>query len=289
VEEWDLDGMLKHTRDAVRFSVSHGCPAMYVTEDTTRSRRETLQTLLSEAVECGATRVCLCDTVGHALPNGVQALVRFVRDEVLGPAKRDIKIDWHGHSDRGFSLVNSLAAIEAGADRVHATALGIGERAGNTPMDLLLVNLRLLGIVRRDLRKLREYTETVAKYCGYVMPANYPVVGADAFRTGTGVHAAAIIKCLAKDHDWLVDEVYSGVPAGDFGYEQVIEIGPMSGKSNVQYWLKRRGIEPHPKLVDTVFDNAKKIPHLLTDVDVYRIIVEQFVSKNAPGGGGSNA
>jgi 2-isopropylmalate synthase len=219
VEGWDLKQMLKHTREAIEFSLSNGCPVMYVTEDTTRSNPETLKILLSKAIEYGATRLCICDTVGHALPNSVRGLIYFIRKEIICSKKSDVKIDWHGHSDRGLALANTLAAVEAGVDRVHGTGLGIGERAGNTPMDLLLVNFKLLGIVKSDLTKLKEYCEKVAKYCGYSIPMNYPVVGADAFRTGTGVHAVAIIKSIAKEEDhWLQDKVYSGVSAGDFGF-----------------------------------------------------------------------
>ncbi len=280
VEDWDLDRMLKHTREAVTFSVKNGCPVMYVTEDTTRSTPEMIRALLSTAVECGATRVCLCDTVGHATPCGVKALVRYMRDDVL--AGTDVKIDWHGHSDRGLALPNTLAAIEAGADRVHGTGLGIGERAGNTPMDQLLVNLRLLGIVHRDLSRLKDYCDAVARYCGRAIAPNYPVVGRDAFRTGTGVHAAAIIKSIAKEEDhWLRDVVYSGVPAGDFGFRQMIEIGPMSGKSNVQFWLQERGLTPHPELVDLIFERAKVSSCVLDHPQIYQIIVEELFSAKA--------
>jgi 2-isopropylmalate synthase len=284
VEGWDLDLMLRHTRDAIRFAVSNGCPVMYVTEDTTRASRDTIKALFSEAIECGATRMCLCDTVGHATPNGVRSLIRFVREEVIGPDSR-IKIDWHGHSDRGLAMANAFAAIEAGVDRVHGTGLGIGERAGNVPMDQLLVNLKLLGIITHDLRKLKAYCDAVARTCGCTIPANYPVVGMDAFRTGTGVHAAAIIKSVAKEDDhWLRDEVYSGVRAGDFGFRQIIEIGPMSGKSNVSYWLEERGLDAPTRLVDRVFERAKNATRVMRDDEIYRIIVEEFMKNTrAPG------
>jgi len=283
IEDWDIDRMISCSREALLFAATHDCPTMYVTEDTTRSDPGTLHTLLSNAIECGAKRVCLCDTVGHSTPNGVRALVHFVRQEIIG-SERDVEVDWHGHSDRGLSLANTLAAIEAGAQRVHGTGLGIGERSGNTPMDLLLVNLRLLGLIDRDLSMLRAYCEAVATYTGQTIPANYPVVGADAFRTGTGVHAAAIIKSIAKEDDrWLCDEVYSGVRAGDFGLQQIIEIGPMSGKSNVQYWLRARGLPLHPVLVERIFERAKHSPTVLSDNDVYKVIVEDFVSDQVAG------
>ena len=278
-EGWDLDTMLKHTREAADFSVSNGCPIMFVTEDTVRTDPETLKILLNEAIEHGASRLCLCDTVGHSTPGGVRRLIAFVREEVVKPSGEDIKIDWHGHSDRGLALSNSLAAIKAGADRVHGTCLGIGERAGNTAMDLLLVNLQLLGIAKQDLRKLKEYCVTVSRYCGYSIPSNYPVVGQDAFRTGTGVHAAAIIKSLAKEEDhWLSDLVYSSVAAEDFGFQQIIDVGPMSGKSNIEYWLKKKGINQDDHVVDAIFQHAKSSDHILDDDEIYRVIVERCIA-----------
>lgn len=286
VEGWDIDIIRKNTRDAVTFAASHGCPVMYVTEDTTRSNPETLKILLSEAIECGATRVCLCDTVGHATPNGIKALVQFVKHDIIGArhgnngeeTPSEVQIDFHGHSDRGLGLANALAAIEAGADRVHGTALGIGERAGNAPMDLLLVNLKLLGLIKQDLSKLKRYCEAAAEYCGFSIAANYPVIGHDAFRTGTGVHAAAIIKSFAKEEDrWLSDVVYSGVCAKDFGYRQVIEVGPLSGKSNVQYWLKDKGIDFDQRMIDALFEAAKNSSRIMSDYDIYKAIVERVM------------
>ena len=227
-----MDRILKSTEEAVSFAVKQGLPVMYVTEDTTRARPETLKQLYGAAIDCGATRICLADTVGHATPDGVRSLVDFVKKQIV--KKQDVKIDWHGHRDRGMGLANCLAAIEAGADRIHATALGVGERVGNAEMDLLIVNLKLLGAYSGDMSKLPEYCRTVADAVGIPIPINYPVMGTDAFRTGTGVHAAAIIKAKKKGHAWLADRVYSSVPAAELGLEQRIDISPVSGLSNVK-------------------------------------------------------
>jgi len=270
-EDWTLDRILKATEEAVTYAVQHGLPVMYVTEDTTRARPETLKALYGAAIDCGATRICLADTVGHATPDGVRALVRFVKREIV--KGKSVKVDWHGHRDRGMGLVNCLAAIEAGVDRVHATALGVGERVGNAEMDLLIVNLNLLGAHRRDLSKLPDYCRLVADAVGLPIPANYPVLGADAFRTGTGVHAAAIIKAKKKGHDWLANRVYSSVPAEEFGLEQKIEISPVSGISNVKYWLETHGYDPDDEAACTVlFDAAKKADRVLSDDECHRLL-----------------
>ncbi len=270
-EDWTLERMLEATEEAVTFAVRHGLPVMYVTEDTTRATPDVLRRLYGAAIDCGATRLCLADTVGHATPDGVRALVNFVRKEIVG--KKDVRIDWHGHRDRGMGLINCLAAIEAGVDRVHATALGVGERVGNAEMDLLIVNLKLLGAHRRDLAKLPEYCRTVADAVGIPIPINYPVMGADAFRTGTGVHAAAIIKAKKKGHAWLADRVYSSIPAEELGLEQVIEISPVSGLSNVKYWLQSHGYDPDDEAAcKALFDAAKQADHTLSEAECHRLV-----------------
>lgn len=272
-EDWTLDRMLHATEEAVTFAVNHGLPVMYVTEDTTRAQPDVLKALYGAAIRCGARRICLADTVGHATPVGVRALVRFVKDEIVAPSDESVKIDWHGHRDRGLGLVNCLAAIEAGADRVHATALGVGERVGNAEMDLLIVNLVLLGAHRHDVSKLREYCLTAAEHIGIALPPNYPVLGKDAFRTGTGVHAAAIIKAKRKGDDWLADRVYSSVPAGMFGLSQRIEITPMSGLSNVRYWLEHHGYASDDETaVQALFEAAKQTDRALTDEECHRLV-----------------
>src|SRR5213082_1982565 len=270
-EDWTLDRILAATEEAVTYAVKHGLPVMYVTEDTTRAKPEALRALYGAAIDCGATRICLADTVGHATPNGVKALVKFVKREIV--TDKRVAIDWHGHRDRGLGLINCLAAIEAGVDRVHGTALGVGERVGNAEMDLLIVNLRLLGAHRHDITKLPEYCRLVADAVGVPIPVNYPVMGGDAFRTGTGVHAAAIIKAKKKGHAWLADRVYSSVPAQEFGLEQKIEISPVSGLSNVKYWLETHGYDPEDEAQCRVlFEAAKRTDRVLSDDECLRLL-----------------
>ncbi len=275
-EDWTLERMLKASEDAVRFAVSEGLRVMYVTEDTTRAAPETLKALYTLAIECGARRICLADTVGHATPAGVRNLVAYIREEVVAPTGVAVKIDFHGHRDRGLGVANALAAVEAGADRVHGSALGIGERVGNAEMDLLLVNLKLLGIHKGDLTKLAEYCETVSRATGVPIPTNYPVMGADAFRTATGVHAAAIVKARQKGQDALADLIYSGVPAAMFGRRQQIDISHMSGMSNVRCWLEEHGYDASDDaLAKHLFDHAKRTDHTLT-ADECRAVCEGF-------------
>jgi 2-isopropylmalate synthase len=270
-ENWTDDFLLQTTEHAVKFAVSLGLSVMYVTEDTTRCDPEMVKRLYTAAINCGARAIVICDTAGHATPMGTFALVRFIMDEVVQPSGEKIRVDWHGHCDRGLAIANSMAALVAGADCVHACALGIGERVGNTQMDQMLVNLKLMGIPPwkdQDLTKLKDYCLAVSRATGVPIPANYPVVGEDAFRTATGVHAAAVIKAYKKNDIELANTVYSGVPSHVFGLEQIIDIGPMSGKSNVLFWLERHGFSANEDIVERIFKRAKSSNHTLSEAEI---------------------
>ena len=271
-EGWTDDFLLKTTETAVSYAVSLGLQVMYVTEDTSRCDPETIKRLYSTAINCGARAICICDTAGHATPMGTFALVRFIIEEVVKPSGETIRVDWHGHCDRGLAIANSMAALVAGAVCVHATALGIGERVGNTQMDQMLVNLKLMGIhpwADQDLTKLKHYCQVVSKATGVPIPVNYPVLGDDAFRTATGVHAAALIKAYKKNDIELANTVYSGVPSHVFGLEQIIDVGPMSGKSNVIFWLERHGIPVTEDCVERIYKRAKASDHTLSDTEIF--------------------
>jgi isopropylmalate/homocitrate/citramalate synthase len=270
-ENWTDDFLLQTTEKAVKYAVSLGLDSMYVTEDTSRCDPETVKRLYSTAINCGSRAIVICDTAGHSTPMGAFSLVRFVVEKVVEPSGERIRVDWHGHSDRGLAIANSMAALMAGANCVHACAIGIGERVGNTQMDQMLVNLKLMGVAPwadRDLTKLKQYCQAVSRATGVPIPANYPVVGEDAFRTATGVHAAAVIKAFKKNDIELANTVYSGVPSHVFGMEQIIDVGPMSGKSNVLFWLERRGIPANEELVERIYQRAKASDHTLSESEI---------------------
>jgi isopropylmalate/homocitrate/citramalate synthase len=274
-EGWTDDFLLQTTETAVKYAVSLGLEVMYVTEDTTRCDPETIRKLYTAAINCGARAIVICDTAGHATPLGTIALVRFIMEEVVKPCGEKIRVDWHGHSDRGLGIANCMAALVGGADCVHACALGIGERVGNAQMDQMLVNLKLMGIppwVDQDLSKLKDYCQAVSRATRVPIPVNYPVFGEDAFRTATGVHAAAVIKAYKKKDVELANTVYSGVPSHLFGLEQVIDIGPMSGKSNVLFWLERRNLPADDGIVERIYHRAKSSDHTLTEAEILECV-----------------
>jgi len=267
VEDWTVDQLERTTEKAVKFVVEHNLPSMFVTEDTIRTDRETVKRLYTTAINNGSRAIVLCDTVGHATPQGAYNLIKFAVDEIVKPSGQTVRVDWHGHNDRGLAVANSLAAIAGGANQIHAAANSLGERVGNTPMELMLVNLCLMGLIDRDLSRLKEYCEKVAAATHTTIPPNYPVIGHDAFRTATGVHAAAIVKAF-HSNPALADIVYSGVPSHLFGLDQIIEIGPMSGKSNVMFWLERHKIPADETKVNRILAAAKRSARVLTDAEI---------------------
>jgi 2-isopropylmalate synthase len=281
VENWDVKKLLELSGNAIAFAAKQGLPVAFVTEDTTRSDPETLRAIFLNAIEQGARRLCLCDTVGHVAPAGVANLIRFTKD-VIKETGLDIALDWHGHRDRGLALPNALTAIGEGARRVHGTALSVGERVGNVSMDLLLVNLKLFGAIDNDLSHLNEYVELAESALGAPRPYNYPMFGSDAFRTATGVHAAAIIKARSRGEDWLADRVYSGVPAAWLGRTQDIEIGPMSGASNVKYWLQQHGFAAPPSTVEAVLRKAKEADHVLSELEITHTLARELLGEREP-------
>ena len=279
-ENWTMERILSTAEEAVTFAVDNDIPVMFVTEDPTRSKPEDIKQVYTRAIELGADRICVCDTCGHVTPNGVKQLLGFIQNEVIpdaGVSRSDIEVNWHGHQDRGLGVANNLAAAEAGADVIHGTALGIGERAGNAPLDQTLVNLSLMGVIDNDLTLLNEYMLKAHEYVEVALPRNYPVFGDDAFETGTGVHASAVIKAMKKGDHWLADRIYSGVPAGDYGLQQKIRVGHMSGRSNIVWWLKENGYEQTDELVAHMFEIAKNQRRLMPDEEV-KAAVEEFLS-----------
>jgi 2-isopropylmalate synthase len=270
-EEWDLDRLLRSAEEAIGFAVKNNVECAFVTEDTTRTPPHTLDRLFRHVISLGCRRLVLCDTVGHATPDGVHNLIDWTRS-LIDSTNEDVKVDWHGHNDRGLGVVNALFALEHGADRVHGTCLGVGERVGNASIDQIIVNLKLMGAYEHDVSHLVQYCRLTADATKVELPVNYPLAGRDAFRTATGVHAAAVIKAEKKGDRFLADVIYSGVPAGWFGREQEIEVGHMSGLSNVRYWLEKRRVNASEELVQAIFSRAKASNRVLREDEIWDII-----------------
>ncbi|MCC7051686.1 MAG: hypothetical protein IT355_00375 [Gemmatimonadaceae bacterium] len=228
---------------SIGFAVCAGARAVAVLEDASRTPPELLAVIIRHALSLGVSAIRICDSVGHATPEGTRTLVRFAMDQVRSRGGRQVRVEWHGQDDRGLALANALAAVDAGVHRVLASALGLGERCGTVSMEQLLVNLRLAGRWPHTLGSLAEYCDSAAVSFGMAIPASSPVVGRDAFRTGAGARATALVKALRAGDRALADNVVSGVPASLIGAENRIDVSPVSGLSNVRWWLSQHGYD----------------------------------------------
>jgi len=178
VEGWDLGFLVRSIAEAASAARRYGLPFTLVTEDTTRSRPDVLRAMYGAAIDAGAQRICLADTSGHATPRGVEQLVTFVQTELAARGALHVGLDWHGHNDRGLAVSNALWAASLGVERIHGTALGVGERVGNPPTELLVDNVARLGLrpaVAGD--DLREYCRLAQRVLGWTIPADHPIAG----------------------------------------------------------------------------------------------------------------
>ena len=272
VEDWDIELIRSAIRRSAAECRRENVEFVLVLEDAVRCTPQVLGSVYDVAVETGTRRLTLCDTVGGAVPNGTEALIRWTR-RYFADRAHPIELEWHGHNDRGLALVNSLTALALGCARVHGTILGIGERAGNASLDQLMINSHLDGHHTYDLTALREYCEYAAPVLGVDIPQNYPAMGRDVFKTSAGVHAAAILKAHEKGSVALKDNVYAGVPAGLLGREQEVLIDAASGANNVKYWLTLHGYATDDAtLIKRVLERAKASRAPLGDEEIGQII-----------------
>ena len=185
VESWTTEFLVQHVSDSAKAAARANLPFCLVTEDTTRSNPDVLRVLFKAAIDAGAERLCLCDTTGYVTPYGVEALVHFARSFLTEVGAPHVELDWHGHNDRGLGLPIAMWAAAAGVDRVHGTGLGVGERVGNTPLELLVDNLGLLGARPRPSREaLVEYCDRAAAALDWEIPFDHPIGGVRARQAG---------------------------------------------------------------------------------------------------------
>lgn len=239
-----MDRLQESAETSISYARRAGARVVAVLEDAARTPPELLAVLIQHVLSLGATAVRVADTVGHATPDGTRALLRFAADQVRVRHGRPIRLEWHGQQDRGLALANALAAVDTGVDRLYASALGLGERCGTVPLEVLLTNLRITGGWPHTLGALQEYAESAAAAFGVAIAHAHPVIGADAFRSGTGAHATALVKALRAGDRSMADDVASAVPAGLVGAEHRVDVSPVSGLSNVRWWLAQHGYDP---------------------------------------------
>lgn len=272
VEGWDRDFLLRKLELIVRLAVREGLSVTFVAEDASRTSPGDLEAAVLCAVRAGVSRICLADTTGVLSPRGAEKLVAFTRTTLRDYGFQAVQLDWHGHNDRGLGLACALAAAGAGATRLHGTLLGVGERAGNPPLEQLLLNLHLLGFLQVPEGKLVPNLLRAADLLGLTVPPKAPVLGELAFATATGVHASAIFKAKELGCPDFQELVYNPFPPSWLGTSQRVLIGPYSGSANVRYWLLEHGLPVDPAVVKAILAAAKKKPMVLPDQEILEII-----------------
>lgn len=263
VEGWSIVDLVNWTAQAVRFAVHEGLAVSLACEDATRSEPETLRNLYLTAIEHGASRVVIPDTVGICSTDSTRRIVEFFRDQITDGDT--IPIDWHGHNDRDLGVANAVAAANAGATCIHTTVLGIGERCGNVPLEPLLVHLATHETYQWNLSILPQLAEYASKIFDDPIRSRYPIIGQNAFATAAGTHGAALYKATQRRDSQLAANVYAGADPRSFGREVQVFVGPMSGVANVKWKAQELGVSLKPNSEEDILLVAKERDKILTD------------------------
>lgn len=271
IEGWDRKEKISVLKQNIKLLKSQQLPVMFVPERSTSTPPEELLEVCLMASELGVDRICFADTKGVADNKGIENIFRWGFEEI-GKANPNLKWDAHFHNDRNMALSNSLVAAAEGVDRLHATMFCIGERAGNVDLAQLLVNLNLQEMRNDDLTSLKAISELSSKILGFEIPKNSPIYGENAFATSSGIHASAGKKELQANR---IHSIYFPFSPESVGNKAIVEVGPFSGKSNVELKLRQLGISSTPALIDVVLSRAKQQRGLLSDEEVRQIAASE--------------
>jgi len=271
VEEWSQDFVLEKLGWAVKEAVDkYGVDVIGATEHTTQTSPDFLRKIIEVQVKNGAKYFCIADTIGIARPRGTFRIVRFVKEVLRELGKEKVMVDWHGHRDMGNDVANTLVAIAAGADRVHVVARGIGERAGNTQMEAVLINLTAIlgeaGLKNPwQMEKLLELLSIYSDLVEIKSPSHGPLAGRS-HTTSLGIHTAAMLKAeklalrahqlgeklLADKLKLMNRRIYTAVDPQSVGGKHCISVGPWSGKSTVRLAHLALGGKPRQLSDETI-------------------------------------
>ena len=237
-----FDEMLECALSTLEYAKEHGLIVRFAAEDATRTDPEVLKRFFRQGEEHGADYVNIADTVGALRPSTCYGLVSAMKAVVKLP---------HCHNDLGMAVANTITAAEAGAFQLHTTVNGIGERVGNTPLEELLVALRLqFGIDTYDLSKLMGLSKTVEHHSRLRLPKNKPVVGLNAFSHESGIHVAAVLEEA---------ETYELFSPDLVGNKRRIVIGKHTGKKALQYVIAQLGYRPTRDELCQIRDDVKRV------------------------------
>jgi D-citramalate synthase len=249
------------TAELVAYAKEHGLWVEVIGEDGSRADLDYLEDLMSAALEAGADRVCYADTVGHATPDRTLDAVSRLID--LGPTST------HTHDDLGLAVTNALVSVAAGADMVHGTVNGIGERAGNVALEEVAIVLdHGYGVETMELSRVYELAQLVANRTGMYLPPNKAVVGQNAFTHESGIHTDGTLKDEA---------MYEPYPPEKVGRERRLALGKHAGRAGIEAALEEHGFDLGDEAVSEVVSRVKEIGDRgkrVTDTDLLTIAEE---------------
>lgn len=233
---------------AVEYAKSHGLTVEFSAEDSTRSRWEFLARVFQEVVNAGANRIDIADTVGVMRPSAMFELVKYIRNSVRG----NYILSVHCHNDFGMAVANSVVAVESGADQVHVTVLGVGERAGNAALEEVVAALTFLAGFKTNIKLefIASTAELVSELFRLEIQPNKPIVGINAFSHESGIHVHGVLGNPLT---------YEPIDPTLIGMKRRIVIGKHSGKHAVAYMLKQLGVEPSEYVVNEVLVRIKEL------------------------------
>jgi len=229
--------IIKNVKDSIRYAKVFFENIQFTAQDAPRADRQYLEDLIGVAINNGASTICLPDTIGCCLPNEYQSLIRYVK-KIIKPFN-NIKIAAHCHNDLGLATANTIAAIDAGVDQVECTLNGIGERAGNTPLEEVAAILDLKNPEKisknLNLKFIKSASSELEKITKIKIHSNKPVLGRNVFMHASGMHQRAVIENI---------KTFEILDASKFGFKGgKIALGKVSGRAGVESLLKEAGIK----------------------------------------------
>ena len=234
----------KMAYDAVEYAKSRGLIVELSGEDASRADQAFLQEIFSEGVRCGADRLCFCDTVGLLTPEKVAVFIP--------PIAKIAPLSIHCHDDLGFGVTNTMAALKCGASCAHVTVNGLGERAGNTPLEEIVMALEILYEYPTRIKKedLYQLSTLVSRLTGVPLPVNKAVVGEMAFTHESGIHAHGVMKDPST---------YEPIKPETIGRKRRIVLGKHSGSASIESALNEMSYKADENQIKEIVKRIKQL------------------------------
>ncbi len=246
-----LDEAIERLERCTDYGVEHGAEIAYVVEDATRSEIDTIVKISHAAVEAGANKIIIADTVGFSRPAAIQFIVKQVTQELSDLTKKSFDMGIHVHNDFGLASANTLAAIEMGITYPHVCVNGFGERAGNAALEEVVMALEILYGVKTGIKTARlfELSKLVERAFAIPIPVHKAIVGQNAFNHGSGIHVHATLAHSLS---------YEPIPPEMVGRKRSFYLGKFAGRHLIEYVLKKNNIPATKQQVQEIAQAVKQ-------------------------------